>query len=235
MLTLLLALFLGADIDGVPKAVPYRIFEYTAKGGDRSSFDWQVTPLSPGQVFDIRVPDKFGQTLLFTGSPGRYRISLTEIGPSGNDDRPFFILRAFLDVEVGSPTPSPTPTPTPTPGPTPGPTPVSPIAKDGVCVLMVYESGEGLSSGQVSAMNGAKVTEFLNRVCVRGSDGRPCWRIYDKDSLAANDDPIWSAALKRQRSAIPWLIISNGSRSYEGPLPKSEAEMLSLLERHVGK
>ncbi len=130
------------------------------------------------------------------------------------------------------PTPGPGPVP---PGPTPGPTP---IPDTGFRVLMVYESAEKskYTAGQLAALDGQAVRDYLDTHCVKGPDGKtPERRIWDKDitrEQAAADSKLWADALERTRGKpLPWLVISTGKTGYEGPLPE---DALALLKKYGG-
>jgi hypothetical protein len=141
------------------------------------------------------------------------------------------IKRVQLIVECGN-TPQPPPTP---------PTPVDPevpalIDGDGNKVLIVYEAmqTDSLTKAQYNAVFGKEMRDFLDSKCAVGSDGKTKeWRIFDKDVDMKLSPPQWSKAMKRERKSIPWIIISNGKTGYEGPLPATEAEIMSLLNKYI--
>jgi hypothetical protein len=62
----------------------------------------------------------------FTAPPGVYEVEVVQIGPSGNDKRPFLIRRHLKKIEIKE-----TPGPGPGPNPGPGPTPPGPNLPDG--------------------------------------------------------------------------------------------------------
>ena len=41
--------------------------------------------------------------------------------------------------------------------------------------------------------------------------------------------------MKRTRSSVPWLVVSNGVTGFEGPLPATEAEITAILTQFGGK
>jgi hypothetical protein len=81
---------------------------------------------------------------------------------------------------------------------------------------------------------GADVREFLAVNCV-SEGGVAGFRIYDPDVALTSESPTWQKAMARPRSQIPWVVISNGTTGYEGPLPKTPTEFLDLCRRYVGK
>lgn len=121
------------------------------------------------------------------------------------------------------------------PAPDPGPTPPSPapIPVAGFRVLIIHESAKTLPIAQNSIVYGKTVRDYLEAKCVVGTDGKTKeYRIYDKDVDASADSAIWQKAMSRPRTQVPWLIVSNGTSGYEGPLPASVAETMTLLKRY---
>lgn len=146
------------------------------------------------------------------------------------------------DVSVGG-TPIPTPLPVDPPKPVDPPTPVdppAPIAVSGLYVLIVEETasrGE-LPAGQRAIIQGTgagSVREYLAAHCAKDSKGRPEFRVLDTDDDLARDSKLWQEVWARPRKSVPWIVISNGKSGFEGPLPKSVAECLKLLEKFGGE
>lgn len=150
------------------------------------------------------------------------------------------VVRRLIDANVGPlPPPVPPVPPTPPTPPTPPvppvpPTPPAPIPEAGLRVLMVYETAESLTPTQQAIMQGQTVRDWLNAHCVKGPDGKTAeFRIWDKDINTAGASPLWQAAMKRPRTKLPWLLISNpGKGGYEGELPASVDEMIKLLNQY---
>lgn len=143
-------------------------------------------------------------------------------------------------VVVGDPTPPVPPGPAPGPGPSPvppGPAPSpAPIPAAGFRCLIVYESAElgKMPDAQKNVLYAKSVRDYLNSKCVMGADGKTKeWRIWDKDTDASAESQIWQDALKRPRSQVPWIIVSDGKTGYEGPLPASVDETLALLKKYA--
>lgn len=116
--------------------------------------------------------------------------------------------------------------PTPGPGPEPGP---APIPQTGLRVLIVEETAERTAA--TSAIIGSTaIRSYVAEKCAKGPDGKtPEFRIYDKD--VTGESAVWQEAMKLPRQSLPWLIVSNGKQGYEGPLPKTPAETLTLLKK----
>lgn len=123
-------------------------------------------------------------------------------------------------IDPTPPTPIP-PGPTPEPPP-PEPPPVPPTPAWGPLarVIVLYES---------SAMTGREpiysttTSEALSAVCPPASDGRPAWRIWDKD-LDVSKEPGWSDAMAKAKAGLtgvgPVLFaFDSDGRVKEIPLP----------------
>lgn len=167
-------------------------------------------------------------TVVTATSAGNYRL----LAWTSVNDVPSDVAICLVKVGTG-PDPGPGPVP-PDPGPTPGP---SPIPAEGFRVLIVYESGElsKLPAAQSNILYAASVREYLNSKCVPDADGKTkSWRIWDKDVDTSRSPKLWQDAMKRTRTAVPWILISTGKGGYEGPLPKDVEETLTLLKKYGG-
>lgn len=133
------------------------------------------------------------------------------------------------------PTPPPGPTPNP-PVPVPDPVNPPPIAGQGFQVLVVTEEGNAtqLTEGQVAALYGKQTRAYLDTHTVKDERGNPSYRIWDQHTSMAFVDKKWADAMKRTRASVPWIVISNGTTGYEGPLPKTLTETMELLKKFGG-
>ena len=144
-----------------------------------------------------------------------------------------YLGTALLCLTIGQggcngPTPvPPEPTPAPTPKPTPAPTP-APIPGPGLSVLVVYDSAQlsTLGKGQVAALYSQAIRNYVR---AKGSA-----RFLDKDADTTKDAQAWQDAMKRPRQSLPWIVVSNGTAGFEGPLPATEADTLALLKKFGG-
>jgi hypothetical protein len=157
--------------------------------------------------------------------PGKWWVDVTAIDFAKN-----IYGRKSVVVEVG---PAPAPTP-PTPGP--GPTPTPPIDGIGFRVLILSESSERhtLTAEQRNILFGQKTRDYLNDNAVKGDDGKtPEWRILDPDTPFTEANNRFAKAMKRPRTSPHWIIVSNGTTGYEGPLPATVEDFLLLLDKYV--
>lgn len=169
--------------------------------------------------------------------PGKYRLFAVTSDANGPSD-----IAETEIVIAGQPDPVPQPTPTPTPIPTPNPPPPppadpAPIPAPGFRVLVIYDtlSVTTLPAAQQAALFSKNVSEYLNARCIRGMDMKtPEWRFFDAKIDPSADGALWVDAMKRPRKSLPWLIISDGSKGYEGPLSANETDFLTLLKRYGG-
>lgn len=158
---------------------------------------------------------------------GRYRL-LAYTAISGNPTPPAVCTVVIGDAPVP---PGPVP-PGPTP-PGPGPSP-APIPREGLHVLIVYETADAskLPPAQQAILYGETVRTYLNSKCAAdpGVGAWKAWRIYDKDVDLSGESKLWRDAMLRPRQTVPWVIVSNGRQGYEGPLPANVDDMLALLK-----
>ena len=115
------------------------------------------------------------------------------------------------------------------------PTGESPIDKMGLRVLIVVESEElaEMPEPQRQILFGMRTRLWLNDNCVKSEDGQPEWRVLDQDTeFPEQCDEVWCKALSRDRSEIPWVIISNGKTGFEGALPTNIDDFLKLVEQY---
>lgn len=123
--------------------------------------------------------------------------------------------------------------PTPDPEPTPTPDGEAPIPEPGFRVLIVYETAA--ISDLPDYVFHQDLRTYLTTHCVRGANNVAEWRMVDPQVVTAPDSAIWAKALGRDRKSLPWLLISDGKHGYEGPLPKTKDEALTLLRKYGGQ
>ena len=181
---------------------------------------WIVPPeLDSFREFD---PDPSVIRLIVVGyADGQYRlVAYTAIGDVPSDP-------AICVVVVGK---GPGPVPPVPPGPDP---PIPPIPIAGLRVLVVYESATPGDTAKI--VGSATVRDYLNAKCAKGPDGKsPEYRILDKDVSLANASQWVKDAMARQRQSMPWIVVSNGTAGFEGPLPTSIDATMTLLKKFGG-
>jgi hypothetical protein len=131
--------------------------------------------------------------------------------------------------------PMPPPGPEPEPKPKPKPVDPAPIPVAGLRVLIVEEATQRhtLSQGQRAILLGKQFRDFLELKCVVGPDSRTKeYRIYDADISMSGESKLWQDVMKRPRSSIPWIVISNGTTGFEGPLPNSVEDAIALVNKY---
>lgn len=163
---------------------------------------------------------------------GQYKFSAIASSKDGEQARKDFT------VLIGtSPLPPTPPGPIP-PGPIPPtpPPPSPPVPFQGKMVLIVYETEEAakIPEKQQQILYGKATREYLDSKCSQ-EPGRntKAWRIYDKDLDVSGELAAWKAAMGRPRTSIPWLIISNGVTGFEGPLPGTVEEAMTLFKKYL--
>ena len=103
--------------------------------------------------------------------------------------------------------------------------------------MIVYETSElsKLPKEQLTVLTSSDVRNYLYIKCIKGVDGKTAeWRVWDKDVDLAGESQLWRDAMKRPRTGLPWLLISDGQKGYEGLLPKTINETLDLFKKFGG-
>lgn len=148
---------------------------------------------------------------------GQYQFAAIAASKGGEQSRRDFV------VIVGS-LPGPTPVPPPPKPPEPQLDPAS-APDDGLYVLLVYESGEPLTPGQVAVLYGQETREWLKK---NAAD----FRAYDADTKPTVNP--WKEAVARDRKGLPWVIVAKNRRYvHEGPLPDSPEAFVKLVTKHA--
>jgi hypothetical protein len=181
------------------------------------------------------LPVDGGIRLVFaSGAPGEYIFALVAAGTNVNGGAEADV--ALWTVTVGTPAPPTPPTPVEPPAP---PTPPAPIPAAGLWVLIVEESGsrDKLPPGQREIILGTgagSVREYLTGHCAKEGT-QQTFRVLDKDDSIDRESSTWREVWARPRASVPWLVISNGKEGYEGPLPATAADCLTLLRKFGGQ
>ena len=160
---------------------------------------------------------------------GRVELDVIPVGFKSEAE----IVTATVDVSAGQ---GPQPPPKPDPKP-PEPSPDAPIPVSGLRVLVVFETADAakLTAGQQQAIYSKATRDLLNANCVVGPDGKTReWRIFDQNVDASADSKTWADAMKRPRKSVPWLIVSNGTSGFEGPLV-DDKQVADLVAKFGGK
>lgn len=235
-LILLLTCPLWAELK-IPEAVsvkPGRMVRIPATGAEKT-----VRWINTSEDADL-IPSETGKYAIFSAMvPGRYKVAAytTEANEA---TEPVYCVVTVEGTPPTPPTPPVPPGPNP-PGPGPGPTPQPPgpvpIPDPGLRVLIVYETADlsKLPKEQLAILTSQAVRAYLSSHCAKGPDSKtPEWRIFDQNVSMGNESALWQGAMKRPRTALPWIVISNGTIGYEGPLPANVDETLALLKKFGG-
>lgn len=234
------------DVDGVsPKDIIY---------------EWELKPTQKNQpnVKYLRLNNN--QCLHIWGKPGEYEVECTTIVQHKKQvtilvrdkNNPDDISKATMTdiwvvdkidvskdtkifvVKKDSPTPEPGPTPEPEPEPTPNPEPEpepvvenDPIEAEGFRVLIVEDTKNRirLDKEQIYALQTSDIQTYVKK-------NGGFFRQYDDNLTLQNDSEDWKQPYFRPRTSLPWIIVSNDKNWYEGPLPKTKEETLTLVEKY---
>jgi hypothetical protein len=208
----------------------------SAKDPAKVSYLWDMSPIS-GSAEIVEA----GNTLYVWASPGSYKVSLTFIDfSSGKAERARFSFTVSGTTPV-PPGPGPNPPGPDPPGPKPTP---APINRPGLHVLILYDAeNTQLPKGQSNILEGKQVRDWLEANTVADPEIAN-WKTYwitPHKSDVSKMPKTWQDAFNRAKSAsvaagnkLPWLIVSNGTTGFEGPLPNSPAEFITLAQKYVG-
>lgn len=137
-------------------------------------------------------------------------------------------------IKVGPVVPQPDPPPGPNP---PGP---APIPLSGLRVLILEETSnrQSLPPSQVSVLTSGEIRGYLNTKCAKNAAGSPEYRVLDIDNNVSALEKHWQDAVdsykKLPSKTLPWLIVSDGKTGYQGPLPVTVDETMTLLKKYGG-
>lgn len=170
-----------------------------------------------------------GRWFIFTGPPGSYAVTAT-YSVDGALGRARFI--ATISGQGPQPPPDPEPRPDPRPDPQPEPEPEpGPVVAGPLYVVVIEETADAVAerglffgSGPLAALMKAKGHK---------------WRVVDKDVQDASGKPPADVArfLEVARGkAMPqlFLVTQQGQTAYAGDLPKTPADLISLLQKYGG-
>lgn len=131
-------------------------------------------------------------------------------------------------VPPGPIPPGPTP-PGPVPPIPPGPQPgVNPFTDPNFHALVVYETADALPPLQRAILTGTDIRNYLK---TKSADG---YRFLDKDA-DVTESPKWvKDAMARPRTSLPWIMLGEGEKGFEGPLPATISETLTILKKIGG-
>ncbi len=216
---------LPPTVSGDPGAIYVKPLAYDADSIAWISLDRgaSVTPIEFLSRWDI--------CQVIAVKEGSYRIMALPVKTIGG--KAIFGPTSTCTVIVGNgplPPIPPIPPIPPKPDPKPDPSP-APIPLAGFRVLFVYESS--VASNTLAIVSAKPIQDYLAAKCVK--DGQKSeWAVWDKDVKLDNVKQHWKDAMARPRTTLPWIIISDGRQGYEGPLPKTVDETLTLLKKIGG-
>lgn len=103
------------------------------------------------------------------------------------------------------------------------------FGQPGFRVMVIYESQQGMPR----SFNG-EIRKYIESK-KRPDDKQPAFLLVDKDSPYEADAEMWKKAASRPRKSEPWIVIgSDANGNYEGPLPATADELLTLLKKYGG-
>jgi hypothetical protein len=244
---LLLGSVFAADLK-LPTKVKGEVGDYIEVSATTDGKEVRWYAIDPDlKLFPTRLLKDTKTAVVSSRKAGTYRLLAYTADDKGPSEP------SVCEVQVGDAPPIP-PTPTPTPPPIPpAPDPSSsPIPLPGFRVLIIFESEETYPAPLESVIYGNKIRNYLKAKCVDEAGGIKGFWILDKDvdvsALPKHWQDAWARSLTKiaawkptknsegkpvgATSAIPWILISNGTTGFEGPLPTTVDEALALLKKY---
>lgn len=179
-----------------------------------------------------------GAVILWGKKPGTAELSAW--GVVGG--KPKKLLTKPFVVSGEGPRPPPKPDDPVIPDP-PKPDGTSPFNETGFRVMLIFDSANTTRPAtQQSVLYGKAIRDYLDSKCVespvateKNSDGTRMreWRIWPANSELTKVRAVWKTAFDK-RGGDDWILIGDGKTGYSGPLPKTEAEALTLLKKYGG-
>lgn len=181
-----------------------------------------------------------GAVILWGKRPGTAELSAW--GVVGG--KPKKLLTKPFVVSGEGPRPPPKPDDPVLPKPDePKPDGKSPFSEAGFRVMLIFDSSNTTRpSGQQSVLYGKAIRDYLNAKCIespvateKNADGSRMreWRIWPANSDTSKVRAVWKDTFEK-RGGDDWILIGDGKTGYSGPLPKTEAEALTLLKKYGG-
>lgn len=108
----------------------------------------------------------------------------------------------------------------------------SPVSEAGLKVLIIepdpQQRHKVLTAGQREAMLATAKGSLREYVESKGGE----FRLLD-DNNDVSDDAAWVQALwKLEHKSLPWIVVVNGKRWTEGPLPEKAIDSLNLAKKY---
>lgn len=210
-----------ADVKGVPGKL------ITVKA-DTNGKDVLWISLDPG--LDVVPPEKLKDSKEMLAYTSLNNVKFRVVAVAALNGKVARSVECIITVGDAPVPPGPNPPGPNPPGPTPTPT-------NALRVLLVYESLDNMTPKQLNILSSTKMTEYLNRKCVKDSN-RPGWRRWDKDINTDKEVDTWKAlwtAVKPTLGKLPQLIIFQDKKGTAYPLPETEEDLLKLLKQYGGE
>jgi hypothetical protein len=208
-------------------ALPGRIVEIDVQS-TATDLQWD-SKNDPGE-WDLVLIEAGKKNFFVAPNPGVYTLLLRGIH-GGKIVGPY-----TCTITVGTPAPGPGPIPPVPPVPPVPPAPPAPIPGTGLRLLAIYDPATlgKLTPAQLDVLNSETVRGWLRSHAAVGPDGKTVEsRFLPSNEDMTNESKTWQDAFKRPRASLPWLIISNGKTGYEGPLPATVNDMMSLMQKYA--
>ena len=162
-------------------------------------------------------------------SPGKTELILIPAGVSTQSD----IVRQVLTVSGIGPIPPPIVDPVIPVDPIVPPPPKPTVGKLKIMIIEDPSLRAAIPASQIAVMDGQTLREYAKSHCT-AADGAPDFRMLSVRHDVSNQ-PAWiKAAFAEPRASLPFLVVSNGTSGFAGPLPATVAETMTLIQKYGG-
>lgn len=120
------------------------------------------------------------------------------------------------------------PSPPPAPAPNPGPSKL-------MVLVVTPNDVSKVPAAQNAIFSSGIVRDYLSTHCLTGTDGKtPEYRVWNENVQIVGESDLWKTAMGRTRKSLPWIIVNYGAGLFEGPLPATVDDTLTLLKKYGG-
>jgi len=104
--------------------------------------------------------------------------------------------------------------------------PSAPIEVDRLTVVIVEETEnrDSIPSSQLNAISSQVWRDYVEE------DGGQ-WRVLDPHTDISKDKPWVKESLNKERTSLPWLIVSTKNDGYSGPMPNTVDELMGIIKK----
>lgn len=113
----------------------------------------------------------------------------------------------------------------------------TPVAK-GLRVLLVIDPLhlDKMPPLQLAGLQGAVLTNYLDKHCVKEAHDQPGWRLMMKGEPVEKESKMWQDAYAIPPTGYPWMVVFDGKKVlHKGLFPANGLAAVNLLEKYGGE